>query len=91
VAKSYYDDQFGSAGLSVPEAEAAALAAVVDDIIRAKRKVDWADDVDVQNQMKIAIEDELFAFKKAHGVQLDFDTIDRLLDRIIDVARRRVP
>jgi type I restriction enzyme R subunit len=94
VAKSYYDvlrDQFGVAGLSVPEAEAATLAAVVDDIITVKRKVDWANDIDVQNQMKIAIEDELFAFKKASGVQLDFDTIDRLLDRIIDVARRRVP
>ena len=53
--------------------------------------MDWADDVDVQNQMKIAIEDELFAFQKAHGIKLDFDSIDRLLDRIIDVARRRVP
>jgi hypothetical protein len=41
--------------------------------------------------MKIAIEDELFAFKKAHGLDLNFDTIDRMLDRIIDVARRRVP
>ena len=94
VAKSYYDvlrDQFGSAGLSIPEAEAATLAAIVDDIIMSKRKVDWTDDIDVQNQMKTAIEDELFVFKKANGFKLDFDTIDRLLDRIIDVARRRVP
>jgi type I restriction enzyme R subunit len=94
VAKSYYDvlrDQFGSAGLTVPESDAATLAALMDDIIQARRKVDWADDVDVQNQMKIAIEDELFAFQKAHGIKLDFDTIDRLLDRVIDVARRRVP
>lgn len=94
VAKSYYDvlrDQFGAARITVPEDEAATLAAVVDDVIQAKRKVDWADDVDVQNQMKIAIEDELFTFKRAHGLELDFDTIDRLLDRIIDVARRRVP
>ena len=37
--------------------------------------MDWADDVDVQNQMKIAIEDELFAFQKARGIKLDFDTI----------------
>jgi type I restriction enzyme R subunit len=94
VAKSYYDvirDQFASAHLSVHEEPAAYFAAGVDDIIHAKRKVDWADDVDVQNQMKIAIEDELFAFKKAQGVELDFDTIDQLLDRLIDVARRRVP
>jgi type I restriction enzyme, R subunit len=94
VAKSYYDvirEQFGAANLSVPERNAAELAALVDDTILAKRKVDWADDIDVQNQMKIAIEDELFAFKKAHRLALDFDMIDRLLDRIIDVARRRVP
>jgi type I restriction enzyme R subunit len=94
VAKSYYDvlrDQCGSAGITVPETEAATLAALMDDIIQAKRKVDWADDVDVQNQMKIAIEDGLFAFQKARGIKLGFDTIDRLLDRVIDVARRRVP
>jgi type I restriction enzyme R subunit len=93
VAKSYYDvlrDQFGSAGLKVPQVAAAELAARTDDIILAKRKVDWADDTDVQNQMKIAIEDELFAFQRAQGVKLDFGTIDRLLDRVIDIARRRL-
>jgi type I restriction enzyme R subunit len=94
VAKSYYDvlrDQFEGAKLEISEEDAATLAALMDDIILARRRVDWADDVDVQNQMKIAIEDELFAFQKAHGMKLDFDTIDRLLDRVIDVARRRVP
>ena len=94
VAKSYYDvlrDEAEAAGLSLPDDEAAQFAALVDDTIRARRKVDWTDDVDVQNQMKIAIEDELFAFNKAHGVEMGFDTIDRVLDRVIDVARRRVP
>jgi type I restriction enzyme R subunit len=58
VAKSYYDvirDQLATAHLSVNEERAAYFAATVDDIVRSKRKVDWADDVDVQNQMKIAI------------------------------------
>jgi type I restriction enzyme R subunit len=94
VAKSYYDvlrDEAGAAGVSLPDDEAAQFAALVDDTIRARRKVDWTDDVDVQNQMKIAIEDELFAFNKAHGIEMGFDTIDRVLDRVIDVARRRVP
>ena len=75
----------------VADSAAAALATKIDDIILAKRRVDWADDPDVQNQMKIAIEDELFEMKKAQGLQLDFATIDVLLDRLIDVARRRVP
>ncbi len=94
VAKSYYDvlrDEAAAAGLSIPDGEAAQFAALIDDTIRARRKVDWTDDVDVQNQMKIAIEDELFAFNKAHGIEMGFDTIDKVLDRVIDVARRRVP
>jgi type I restriction enzyme R subunit len=93
VAKSYYDvvrEQLGHTGYEVREASAAELAARMDDTILAQRKVDWVDDPDVQNQMKIAIEDELYAFQKAQGVKIDYDTIDRILDRVIDVARRRV-
>jgi len=93
VAKSYYDvlrEQFSNAGMQIDEETAAGLAAKIDDLILANRKIDWTDDVDVQNRMKIAIEDELFAFKDAHGFDLNFETIDRLLDRIIDIARRRV-
>jgi type I restriction enzyme R subunit len=93
VAKSYYDvvqDQMAHAGL-VAEPEAAAYAAVaIDDVVRARRKVDWAHDPDVQNQMKIAIEDELFKVKESHHLELDFATIDRILDRCIEVAKRRV-
>lgn len=78
-------------GLGLSQDEVAQLAARIDDIVLAKRKVDWTTDMDVQNQMRIAIEDAIFAFKAAHGLDIDFDTIDRLLDRVIDVARRRVP
>lgn len=94
VAKAYFDilrDQFATAGVALEEAAFPGLAIRIEDIIQAKRKVDWADDMDVQNKMRIAIEEELFALKDRHGIELDFDTIDRLLDRIIDVARRRVP
>ena len=89
VAKSYYDvlrDQFGAAGVALPETTAAELAASIDDIIIARRKVDWAEDEDVPKQMGIAIEDELLQHLK-----VDFSTIDHLLDRIIDIAKRRVP
>jgi hypothetical protein len=63
----------------------------IDDVIRAKRKVDWTQDSDVQNQMRTAIEDELFKLKDAHKIELDFDTIDHILDRCIDIAKRRMP
>jgi type I restriction enzyme, R subunit len=94
VARSYYDlirDQLNAGGIALPEDTAAELAVRIDDIVLARRKVDWAEELDVQNQMKIAIEDELFALKKSQGINIDFDTIDRLLDRTIDIAKRRVP
>ncbi len=94
VARSYYDlirDQLNAGGIALPEGTAAELAVRIDDIVLARRKVDWAEELDVQNQMKIAIEDELFALKKTQGINIDFDTIDRLLDRTIDIAKRRVP
>ncbi len=94
VARSYYDlirDQLKAGGIALPEGTAAELAVRIDDIILARRKVDWAEELDVQNQMKIAIEDELFALRKTQGINISFDTIDRLLDRTIDIAKRRVP
>jgi type I restriction enzyme, R subunit len=94
VARSFYDvvqDQTAKVG-KVAEPDAAAYAAVaIDDVVRAKRKVDWTHDTDVQNQMKTAIEDELFKLKDAHKLELDFETIDNILDRCIDIAKRRMP
>jgi type I restriction enzyme R subunit len=94
VAKAYFDlvkQQLTEASVAFPPAAAVDAALAIDEIIRAKRKVDWTQDVDVQNRMKIAIEEELFALKDKHGLNLDFDTIDTIMDRCIDVAKRRLP
>jgi type I restriction enzyme R subunit len=94
VARSYYDvirDQLAQAEASIPDLLAAELAASMDDIIVARRKVDWSEDTDVQNRMKIDIEDRIFALKAQHQLAFSFETIDRILDRVIDIARRRVP
>jgi type I restriction enzyme R subunit len=94
VARSYYDvvrDQLTMAEVSISDSIAAELAASMEDIILAHRKVDWTDDTDVQNRMKIDIEDRIFALKTEHQLALSFETIDRILDRVIDIARRRVP
>ena len=93
-ARVYFDvvkDRLKALSPALSDAVLAALAMRVDAIVTAKRRVDWAEDIDVQNQMKIAIEDELFALKKAHAISVDFAIIDQLLDRLIDIARRRVP
>ncbi len=94
VAKTYYDvvrDQLSQSAVTISETLAAELAVTIDDIIGRLRKVDWAEDPDVQNRMKIEIEDAIFALKAQQGWTLSFDTIDRILERIIDVASRRVP
>src|ERR1051325_1854392 len=73
VAKSFYDvvrDQTTKVGHTA-EPEAAAYAAVaIDDVIRSKRKVDWAQDIDVQNRMKTAIEEELFKVSEEKDMKL---------------------
>ena len=93
-ARPYYDiiqDQLNTAHVASEPDVAAYTAVAIDDIIRAKRKVDWTCDTDVQNQMKIAIEDELYKIKDTHDLKLEFDTIDRILDRCVEVAKRRMP
>jgi type I restriction enzyme R subunit len=94
VAKAYFDivqQQVKEAKVTYAPEVAVDAALVIDEIVRSKRKVDWTLDMDVQNQMRIAIEDELFALKAKYGLDLDFNVIDRILDRCIDVAKRRMP
>lgn len=93
-ARVYFDvirERLKALSPSLDDKVLAELALRVDGIVMTKRRVDWSEDVDVQNQMKIAIEDELFALKKAQGLTVDFAVIDQLLDRLVDTARRRVP
>lgn len=66
----------------------AAAALRIDEIIREKRIVNWTNNPDVQNQMQIAIEDYLHELEGA-GLDLSFDEIDLILERCLDIARRR--
>jgi type I restriction enzyme R subunit len=94
VAKAYFDivqQQLGESKVTLAPDVAVEAALMIDSIVRAKRKVDWTLDMDVQNQMRTAIEDELFALKAKHGLDIGFDAIDSILDRCIDVAKRRMP
>lgn len=84
VEKAGGDALEGVDGQSVGE-----LAQKVDDAIRQRAIVDWQEDPDAQNRMKSAIEDAIFDWQGAHGVDLGFDVIDRILDKCIDTARVR--
>ncbi|MFN8668785.1 MAG: HsdR family type I site-specific deoxyribonuclease [Gemmatimonadaceae bacterium] len=67
----------------------AEAAKTIDQIIEARRVVNWTENADVQNRMKTAIEDELFELRDRHGVPLSLEDIDALLDDVLNVARRR--
>jgi type I restriction enzyme R subunit len=96
VAKAYYgviNEKIREAlgeehGKSITE-ELGNAAIEIDKIIDQHRIVRWVDNIDVQNQMKMAIEDYLFEVQEAQGIQLDFDTIDDILDRVIEIAKVR--
>ena len=51
--------------------------------------IDWQRDTDVQNRMKIEIEDAIIPWLKQHDITPDFDEIDGFLDDCINAARTR--
>ena len=92
VARTYYEvvgEALGAVKADVPADDAAKLALAIDDVIDRLKIVHWEQNPDVQNQMRIQIEDELFRFKDAHALELSFDAMDRIMDTCIEVARRR--
>lgn len=92
LTRTYYEvlsDEFGKAGANVGVDAAAELAVRIDGIIDRLRIVQWESNTDIQNQMRIAIDDELFEFREQHHIELHTDAIDRVTDTCIDVARLR--
>ena len=61
----------------------------IDEIIQRERIVNWTANLDVQNRMQIDIEDALHDFKSETGMDLSFDEIDSILEKCLDIARRR--
>lgn len=62
------------------------LAIVIDGIIRENKIMDWQKRDDVQKKMMREISDFLM---DKEGLHLEFDDIDLILERIMDIARRR--
>jgi type I restriction enzyme R subunit len=75
-------------GSGEPVSATAAAALRIDDIIREHKIVNWTKNSDVQNQMQTAVEDYLHELEGA-GVDLSFDEIDLVLEKCLDIARRR--
>jgi type I restriction enzyme R subunit len=70
----------------------AAFAANALTIIERHRIVDWIGNLDVQKAMVNDLDDYLFDIVKGkHGVPLTPATMDDLIERIMQIARHRLP
>jgi len=83
IFANYTEDSFDSRDTS------ADAGLYIDSIVQEHIIVNWANNTDVQNRMKGAIEDYLFELKEERGIGLTFDDIDRILELCLDIARVR--
>jgi type I restriction enzyme R subunit len=67
----------------------AELALKMDEVIRRHQKVDWHDNMEIHKRIDQDLDDLLFEFKKAHQIELDYDTIDKIIEQVKTVALRR--
>lgn len=83
ILERYSSDSFNG------RERAAGAALRVDEITDKHKRVDWINDKDVQNRMKTEIEDMLFELKQEGDIALSLEDIDGLLERCIQIARKR--
>lgn len=79
------------AGRCDPGQASAEAALAIEGQITRLRVVNWTLNPDVQNQMRIELEDALVAVQKRYGLNLDFDQIDQITEKCLGVAKVRVP
>lgn len=60
-------------------------------VILRERIVNWTTNTDVQNRMRNNIEEALYDLESRTGLNLSFEEIDAILEKCLDVARRRYP
>jgi type I restriction enzyme, R subunit len=65
------------------------LALKMDVIIKQHQKVDWHNNLEIHNRIAQDLDDLIYDFTKEQRVQLDYDTIDKIIEQIKTVALRR--
>jgi type I restriction enzyme R subunit len=83
--------ELGLSQLLIPSEVVQKVAAQIAGAIFLRRKVDWASDSDVQNQMKTAIEDALYDMQAEEGVLLPLASVDAIMDFCVESARKIAP
>ncbi|MGE5486120.1 MAG: type I restriction endonuclease subunit R [Ignavibacteriales bacterium] len=95
VARAYYGCVIEvltplCAGKCDPVAAAADAAIAIDNIVASLRVVNWATNIDVQNQMRNRIDESLFELKKKYGFGLPLDQMNDIIEKCLNVAKVRV-
>ena len=93
VAKAFYGVigpvlRNGAGGMDRDDLSAEA-ALTIDKIILELRIVNWTTNMDRQNEMRTSIEDYLFELKDDHGVELNFEHMDEIMEECLKIARLR--
>ena len=90
IAKAYFGIVNQSLeGNTIDKEKMVEIALAIDEIIEHNRIVQWIDNEDVKNKMGLEVEDWLFDFADQNGFELEFDTIDDIFERCLDVAKVR--
>lgn len=77
ISESYGSDTLGD------------LALKTDKVIKEHQKVDWHNNLEIHNRIAQDLDDLLFDFAEENGIEIDYDTIDKLIEQIKTVALRR--
>ena len=94
VAKAFYgavEDALEAIKADKEAGEELAVEAAlrIDEAIKTLRVVNWVHNVDVENQMRNAIDDILYDASHEKGVDFDFERLDRIADQCLTIARAR--
>lgn len=67
----------------------ATLSVEIDDVIKENSKVDWHDNIDVHNKIAQEIDDILYEYTNRTGIEIPFDDIDKIIERVKTIALKR--
>ncbi len=74
----------------VPDTDLVAdIALKITSIIKDHDQVDWKSNNDIHNSIKQNIDDLFYDIELDKGIKVDFDTIDKVSDSVINIALRR--
>lgn len=65
------------------------LALQIDQIINEHKKVDWHKNLEIHKRIEQDLDDLLYQFFEEHHIDLDFDTIDKIIEQVKTVAIKR--